>query len=74
MLAPSSSMGSLVWKSILDDRDTLLNLLKNWSMEQIFEIPRGFLTGFKLPQSQHMSQTIKLVFELILTKPRRWNR
>ena len=43
-------------------------------MEQMFEIPRGFLTGFKLPQSQHMSQTIKLVFELILTKPRRWNR
>ena len=28
MLAPSSSMGSLVWKSILGDRDTLLNLLK----------------------------------------------
>ena len=40
MLAPSSSMGSLVWKSILDDRDTLLNLLKNWSMERMFEIPR----------------------------------
>ena len=74
MLAPSSSMGSLVWKSILDDRDTLLNLLKNWSMEWMFKIPRGFLTRFKLPQSQHMSQTIKLVFELILTKPRRWNR
>ena len=38
MLAPSSSMGSWVWKSILGGRDTFRNLLKNWSRSGCLEL------------------------------------